>query len=381
MIPLRTQYRLARPNGLTIPACICLLACLSLAVWLCLYGADTKQASVSTTGVPDSADSRAQCLVPAAASAPQYRPIEQLRVGQGVVTPGTRATESLPTEVDPATWKALTLQVERPWPDGTADTIAVQTLQPQAWLILHEAHVGGYVPIPLDLREMGLPPMSAQVMAIEPCPPIGQGPGRVVLTTVNHLNHFLFDLKVNGKRGPPQLLQVTGWHKLYSEDRGAWTSVCELHPGEVLRGREGPLRVASLVRHPGTVRVYNLTVENEHQYYVSAEDLLAHNAGCVGRTLADDLPRDKGGRTIVPSSEAEGYAHTVLGTRTEPTISPEPYTQGVTFDENGNPLGRTDVTDHGRGDHVNPHYHPWNGSKFTNPSQPIPEWTDRPAGW
>jgi prepilin-type N-terminal cleavage/methylation domain-containing protein len=172
------------------------------------------------------------------------------------------------------------MHAERSWPDGTQDTIEVQTLQPSAWLARHEAHVGGSVPIPLDLREMGLPPMSAQVLAIAPCPPIGDGPGRVVLTTVNHLNSFLFDLKVNGERGPPQLIQVTGWHKLYSQDRGAWTSACELKAGEVLSGREGPLTVSSLDRHPGTVRVYNLTVESEHQYYVSDAGLLAHNNGC-----------------------------------------------------------------------------------------------------
>lgn len=37
------------------------------------------------------------------------------------------------------------------------------------------------------------------------------------------------------------------------------------------------------------------------------------------------------------------------------------YTQGATFDKDGKFKGRTDVTDHGRGDHANPHWHPAKG--------------------
>lgn len=59
-------------------------------------------------------------------------------------------------------------------------------------------------------------------------------------------------------------------------------------------------------------------------------------------------------------------AHTILG------IRHEPYTQGATFDEKGEFKGRIDVTNHGRRDHANPHFHPATGPNSANtPAQPI----------
>jgi hypothetical protein len=48
------------------------------------------------------------------------------------------------------------------------------------------------------------------------------------------------------------------------------------------------------------------------------------------------------------------------------------YLQGATFDGNGKFLGRTDVTNHGRRDHQNPHWHPATGPNSVGPQQPIP---------
>lgn len=52
------------------------------------------------------------------------------------------------------------------------------------------------------------------------------------------------------------------------------------------------------------------------------------------------------------------------------------YTQGATFDSEGNFIGVTDVTDHGRGDHPDPHFHPAtspNGIKSGAHPLPKPE--------
>jgi RHS repeat-associated protein len=68
------------------------------------------------------------------------------------------------------------------------------------------------------------------------------------------------------------------------------------------------------------------------------------------------LPRDKQGNYL-PDPKAQG-AHTTLGTRQGRNGD---YVQGATFDKAGNFKGRTDVTNHGRGDHSNPHFHPANG--------------------
>jgi hypothetical protein len=286
MLPLKLSSRKRRSrSGVSSLSLIWLLACVSAGLWVLLGGSSTPAPAVPQASDAATAEAVAFGEPDAAAAEPRtrYRPIDQIRVGQRVVTPETDPGASLPTAVDRSTWKLLTLEWVSAWPDGTRDRMHVRTLQPPQWLAAHHAQVGARVPVPLDLREMGVPAgQPAEVVAVDPCPAITDGPGRVVLTTVNHLNAFLFDLKVNGERGPPQDLEVTGWHKLYSEDRQAWTSVCELHAGEALRGRDGPLTVASLTRRPGVQRVYNLTVEAEHQYYVSGLDLLAHNANCRG---------------------------------------------------------------------------------------------------
>jgi len=127
---------------------------------------------------------------------PQTVAIEQLRVGQRLPSRNPDlAGHRFKTAVDPATWKLLKLRAVAVWNDGTRDVYEIETLQPPAWIKQHNAKVGATVPIPLDLVEMGSPPeLTAKVLAIERCPPIEHGPGQVVLTTVNHLNAFVFRL-------------------------------------------------------------------------------------------------------------------------------------------------------------------------------------------
>lgn len=74
-------------------------------------------------------------------------------------------------------------------------------------------------------------------------------------------------------------------------------------------------------------------------------------------------PRDPRTSNYLPDPDALGYPHTTLGTRQG---RKGPYTQGATFDKDGNFLGRTDVTNHGRpNEHTNPHWHPAKGPNST----------------
>jgi hypothetical protein len=279
-----------------------------------------------------SADLPQPQLTAASAPAPTLDtiPIEQIRVGQRVLTGAADPDKPLPTAVDEQTWRHLTLEETDTWPDGTIDRICVESLMPPDWLAFHDgAPVGSRVPIPLDLEEMGLPEgMTAWVTADEPCPEISTGPGRVVLTTVNHLNPSVVELTLrpvasqyslpseargragegadaghvlpsNGNRPHPvtstplatngseplqpsgssnqETVRPTAFHKFYSETRDQWLSAEDLQPGETLRGLTGPLQVVSQRPIPGTHRVYNMTVEGEHVYHVSTLGVLAHN--------------------------------------------------------------------------------------------------------
>lgn len=80
------------------------------------------------------------------------------------------------------------------------------------------------------------------------------------------------------------------------------------------------------------------------------------------------LPRDEPGNYL-KDDDAVG-PHTVLGKRKGRKGE---YTQGATFDKDGNFLGRTDVTDHGRpSQHPdNPHFHPATGPNSVGPGGPI----------
>ncbi|MBA3603241.1 MAG: RHS repeat-associated core domain-containing protein [Parachlamydiaceae bacterium] len=81
-------------------------------------------------------------------------------------------------------------------------------------------------------------------------------------------------------------------------------------------------------------------------------------------------PRDPLTSDYLPNSAAAGNPHTTFGTRQSTNTGP--YRQGATFDANGDFKGRTDVTNHGRGDHPNPHYHPATGpNSASSPAEPI----------
>jgi Pretoxin HINT domain len=87
-----------------------------------------------------------------------------------------------------------------------------------------------------------------------------------VLTTVSHLNSFVYDLTLNDDQGDADTLGVTGYHRFYTEDRG-WVVVSELNLGEVIRSAHGDVVVTRVERTLGVDRVYNLTVEADHVYY------------------------------------------------------------------------------------------------------------------
>ena len=77
------------------------------------------------------------------------------------------------------------------------------------------------------------------------------------------------------------------------------------------------------------------------------------------RKANDRLRRDPNGRAI-PDQEAQGEAHTQLGTRDSKSQPGKRYKQAREFDNNGKPIRDVDFTDHGRpNQHTDPHEHPY----------------------
>jgi hypothetical protein len=119
---------------------------------------------------------------------------------------------------------------------------------------------------------------------------------------------------------------------------------------------------------------YDEPVYNQEQTGIKNENTIINENG-KGREKGKDNeikggpPRDKNTGNYLPDPAAEGSEHTTLGNKQGRR---GPYTQGATFDNKGKFRGRTDVTNHGRSDHPNPHYHTETGQNSANsPPQPI----------
>jgi RHS repeat-associated protein len=257
-----------------------LAACLLLAALLAGRAANHRGQVLSTT--------RAET---ARGRASQF--IETIQVGQRVLTSANQTSGSVipPTSVQANKWRRLRLRADNRWADGTPDVIEVETLQPPEWIEANRAQPGALVPFPLDLQDMGLPGgLLARVVSNEPCPRLEQGFGRLVLSTVSHLNNDVWQIEVIDQNGRREVIRPTGFHKVYSASQNAWVSAKDLGPGERLHGVSGTVVVRTVARVPGVHRVYNMTVEGEHIYRVSNLGVLVHNVGCEGPSRGPSWP-------------------------------------------------------------------------------------------
>jgi hypothetical protein len=123
------------------------------------------------------------------------------------------------------------------------------------------------------------------VRAISSCPVIAQNKGCVVTGTFTHLNNDVLELTFENS---DLVLQPTGLHPLWSEDRNDWVRAGLLMVGEHLMSESGPLEIATIQWVDGTHQVFNLEVARDHTYLVGADAVLSHNVN------ACRLPRFEG---------------------------------------------------------------------------------------
>jgi len=202
------------------------------------------------------------------------RPIEQVHLGDRVITTDHAHQESA-TGVDPQNWRLVRLKAANV--DGSSDGMDLAFLRSMQWLKEEKAEIGSE--IWLNIPEIGFSGW-ARVDAIESCPTIRAGVGRVVTGTITRLNSSVLQLHFEGTAGT---LSPTQSHRLYSETRHAWVSAGRLQKGELLKTESGSLRLSSVEKIPGMHRVYNIEVEADHCYFVGNERVLSHNA-CGGLT-------------------------------------------------------------------------------------------------
>jgi hypothetical protein len=115
----------------------------------------------------------------------------------------------------------------------------------------------------------------ATVLAIEPSPPIVDGPGNIVTGTFRHEVDQVTNLFVEGQNKP---IGCTDTHPFWSVDRQEFVPVAHLQPGERLRLFNGETaRIIQKLPRPGPTCVYNIEVYGEHVYEVTEYGILVHN--------------------------------------------------------------------------------------------------------
>lgn len=126
------------------------------------------------------------------------RLIEKINVGQRVIVDAPNEAIEADTpwlanaaqydldEISPKTHRLVCLRATRTWSDGTIDEINVETIRANSWIDENQLTTGELAPSPVNLDDLGLDPdLQFLVVSIEPCPPIEEGRGRLVLTTIN----------------------------------------------------------------------------------------------------------------------------------------------------------------------------------------------------
>jgi hypothetical protein len=251
---------------------IVLLCTLVLGTWVG-FGPSTARPRPNSAPLPSSGNLSSSPV----STSPRTKRIADVRVGDRVKADNPTGEEdlSLGAEVDPATWRKLVLRASKR--DGSwAD---VELLRPLSWIEERGANVGGTAPV--SFPECGIDG-DADVLAIEPCPPIMPGRGRVVTGTFHHSSAHVMELRVDGLATP---IITTVNHLFWSADRRDYVRADALSRGERLSGRSGSMVVAAAVPLNRAIPVYNLEVHGAHVYHVSTAGILVHNSATTDDCL------------------------------------------------------------------------------------------------
>ena len=203
--------------------------------------------------------------------------IETQFPGDRAMTLQTLATAHLPgddpTAIDPANCRLVRLRSRRRFP--SENVIDAELIRPLSWLKENRLVAGGS--IRFRVPELDIDGV-ADVLAVEPCPPIEPGRGRVITGRFSTSECKVLQLEVAGEEKP---IEPTPPHRFKSFDRGDWIPAEELRVDENLETRAGQAAVKSIAAKPGLHRVYNLEVEGEHHFFVGEIGVLVHNAYSV----------------------------------------------------------------------------------------------------
>ncbi len=204
-------------------------------------------------------------------------PIKEVRVGNRLIS--TEESYLGDTAVDEATWKVV--QIGMPGSEN-AGALELELLRSPEWMAAMGAAVGQE--IWLEVPEASIAGFGV-VEAIEPCPAVEDGPGRVVLATIRVWSEDVVQVWLKGLDAP---LEATADHPVYSVTRKAWVGAGELLAGEEIWALGDMALVLEVDSKRGAYSVFNLEVEGEHVFFVSDLRVLSHN---VSSRCPTNVPR------------------------------------------------------------------------------------------
>ena len=274
-----------------------LIAWLSLgsAVWLASPRSAQNHAKANAPSLSAISDKKLSQDDRLSSSGKRLKSIERVEVGQRVATGISQEIRDLAIgdplavpqwdrldhQIDSQTWRKLTLVMHTP----QGDRFDITLLRPIGWLESCNARVGSS--IHLVVSEQGLDGL-ADVHAIEPCPRISSGVGRVVTGTFTHVRGGILRIRLAGLAEP---LGVTSNHSIYSADRLDFVPAGELRVGETLRNLDGDVRIESIEQLGTEERVYNLEIHGEHVFRVASSGVLVHNSSGAGVSVSEVAER------------------------------------------------------------------------------------------
>lgn len=226
------------------------------------------------------------------ASSSARMPIEDISVGDRVLADNPQQSMLDDSEIEPddSTWLFLKLRM----PSNEQGHLDIEMIRSPSWLANNNARVGGSVF--LNLEELGANG-EAEILRIDACPKIHDGPGQVVVTTFAHPPSYeILDLKFTNELGnASDSITVTGSHPFWIDGEQDFVAAREIELGESVRTHDGRrLVLASKTTNAKQgQRVFNLEVHSEHVYFVGENGILVHNM-CAARkktiALGKDIP-------------------------------------------------------------------------------------------
>lgn len=203
---------------------------------------------------------------------PVPKKIENIRIGDRVAGINPEySTEYRKNAKDPdqASWYLLKMQMVKS--DGKS--LYVELLRPQVWIEEEKSKVNGKIFLTLsELGAFGL----ADILAIEPSPPIHPGNGNVVTGRFIHEQADIIDLYIEGVIAP---IGCTPNHPFWSVERNQFIEAEQLQPNERLKISNGDtVRFLRSIPRKEQETVYNIEVHNEHVYEITSSGILVHNA-------------------------------------------------------------------------------------------------------